>query len=290
MIEKADNNKYAYLAAHLRTLELIKSLLCALKGQAVEAIVLKGIHLALRCYKDLGRQPGSDVDILVKREDIFKAKAVFNDLGWREPADILADLSADYGKSGINSLMFFSPERAVSIHLHWHIINTTWPLGYYVKRVDMREIWDAAADGVLDDAAVKELKPEHLVIYLCWHGFNHYFAKPVYAEDIKAALESFKGRLDQGYLRRTAERWGLSRVVDYCLEFIREPGIGRYGDIFRRLLAQEKGLSRKGLFLYRSIFPCKSQMAMINGLPVQKIGFKHYLQRILEAAAGFFPR
>jgi len=290
MIEKTDDNKYAYLAAHLRTLELTKSLLCALKAQAVEAIVLKGIYLALRFYKDLGRQPGSDVDILVKREDVFKAKASLNSLGWQEAADILPDLSADYGKSGINSLMFSSQENTVLIHLHWHIINSTWPLGSYVKRIDMKEIWDSAVYGSLDGAAVRELRPEHLVIYLCWHGFNHCFAKPVYSEDIKAALGYFDRSLDWDYLRLTAKKWGLSWVVDYCLKFIKSPGIGRYNETFWALLVHEKGLRQKCLFLYRSLFPCKSQIAMINDLPAGKVRIKHYFQRIFEAAAGFLVR
>jgi hypothetical protein len=290
MIEKNDDKKYAYLAAHLQTLELTKALLCSLKEQAVEAIVLKGIYLAVKFYNDLGRQPGSDVDILVKRGDVFKAKAVLNDLGWLEASDVLADLFADYGQSGINSLMFFSRESAVSIHLHWHIINTSWPLGSYVKRIDMQELWDSAVSGALDGAAVKELRPEHLLIYLCWHGFGHCFAKPVYSEDIKVALEYFNKSLDRDYLRATAEKWGVSWIVDYCVEFIKNPGIGRYDEIFWRFLVHENGLRQKCLFLYRWLFPRKSQIAMVNDLPTGAIGFKHYFQRIFEAAKGLFTR
>jgi len=290
MIEKNDDKKYAYLAAHLLTLEIVKALLGAFKERAVETIVLKGVHLALKFYKDLGRQPGSDVDILVKRGDVFKAKAALNSLGWQEAADILADLSADHGRSGINSRMFFLQGSEVSIHLHWHIINTTWPLGSYVKRIDMDEIWGSAVYGSLDGAAVRELKPEHQLIYLCWHGFIHCFAKPVYAQDIKAALGYYKGSLDQDYLSALAEKWGLSWIVDYCLEFIKSPGSGRYDETFWRFLDHEKGAGRKCLFLYRWLFPRKSQIAMVNDLPISKIGLKHYFQRISAAVSGSFVR
>jgi hypothetical protein len=290
MIEKTDDKNYAFLAAHLRTLESAKSVLYVFKEKGIDAIVLKGLYLALKIYKDLRRQPGSDIDLLVKHQDIFRAKEVLNGLGWRERADILSDLSGDYGKSGTNSLMFFSQDGSVSIHLHWHLINGSWPMGNYVKRVDMDEIWREAVDGDLDGAPVKELKPEHLLIHLCWHGLNHFYAKPVYSEDIKVAWEYFGPTLDQDYLRAIAQRWGLSWILDYGLTYARSPHIGRYRSVFWTCLVHEKGVRSRGLFLWRAIFPLKSQLAMVNDLPIGKIGPQHYFLRIVEFVSGSFMR
>ena len=283
MIEKEDDKNYASLAAHLETLESTKAILYALKERGIEAIILKGIYLALTFYKDLSRQPGSDVDLLVKRPDVLEVKSILNRLGWQERADILPDLVADYGLSGLNSLMFFNPDSLVSVHLHWHIINTTWPLGPYIKRINMDEVWRLAADGLLDGAPIKTLKPEYLLIYLCFHGFNHHFSKPVYVNDIRIVLEHFKADIDWVFLNTRAREWEMGWLVDYCMEYIKNPRIAKYDDIYWRYFTREKGLRQKILFLYRTLFPRKSQMAMINNLPIKKIKSKHYLGRFKTA-------
>jgi hypothetical protein len=280
MLEKNDDHKYAYLAAHLQTLKFAQGILGALNGQGIEVIVLKGIYLASAAYQDLSRQPGSDIDLLVKRDDALKAQNVLSSLGWREESDVLAELINFNKPLALNSLMFFNPNILVSVHLHWHIINTTWPLDRYVRNIDMAEIWQAAPVGSLDGTPIKELTPEHLVIYLCYHGFTHNFAKPVYVEDIKTALAHFKDNINWAYLYEQAQKWGLRWQVDYCLKYIEKPGPGRYSETYWHYFRQEKGINGKISFLYRTFFPRKVIMAAANGLPLSRIGFKIYLNRL----------
>jgi hypothetical protein len=280
MLEKNDDGNYAYLAAHLQTLESVKDILYALNGQGIDAIILKGISLATAVYQDLNRQPGSDIDLLARRGDILNVKAVLNTLGWKEKSDVLAKLVSYNKPLALNSLMFFNPDSPVTIHLHWHIINTTWPLNRYVRNIDMTEIWQAATTSSLDGAPVKELKPEHLVIYLCYHGFNHHFAKPVYVDDIKAALARFKDNLSWKILYEQAQKWGLHWLVVYSIKYVEKPEIGLYSKAYWRFFSHEKGLIGKMLFLYRTFFPQKIIMAATNNSPLAQIGFKLYLSRL----------
>lgn len=282
MLEKTDDRNYAYLAAHLQTLQSVKDILYALNEQGIEAIILKGIYLAIAVYQDLNRQPGSDIDLLVKRGDALKTKNILNKLGWQERADVLADL-INYNKpSALNSLMFFNPGNSAVIHLHWHIINTTWPLNQYVRNIDMAEIWQAALTSSIDGTPLKELKPEHLIIYLCYHGFTHNYAKPVYVDDIKAALARFKDNINWDFLYEQAQKWGLRWVVDYSIEYIEKPRIGRYSEAYWMYFSQEKGIIEKILFLYRTFLPPKIIMAATNCLPLSKVNFKLYLSRLLK--------
>jgi hypothetical protein len=282
MLDKNDDKNYAYLAVHLQTLQSAKDILYALKEQGIEAIILKGIYLAVAIYEDLNRQPGSDIDLLVKRGDALKTKNVLNSLGWQERADILADLINYNQPLALNSLMFFNPKNPAVIHLHWHIINTTWPLNQYVQNIDMTGIWEAALASSLDGAPSKELKPEQLVIYLCYHGFNHHFAKPVYVDDIKAVLERFKDTIDWTYLYEQSQKWGLRWIVDYSIKYIEKPGRGLYSHAYWGLFSHEKGIAGKILFLYRTFFPQKIIMAATNGLPLAQVNFKLYLSRLLK--------
>jgi hypothetical protein len=280
MLEKNDEHKYACLATHLKTLKSVKDILDALNRQGIEAIILKGIYLAIAAYPDLSRQPGSDIDLLVRRGDALKAQTILASLGWREESGVLPAL-INYNKPlALNSLMFFNPDSLVSVHLHWHIINTTWPLNCYVQNIDMADIWQAALSGSLDGAPVKELKPEHLVIYLCYHGFTHNFAKPVYVDDIKAALSHYKDNINWPFLYGQAQKWGLRWLVEYGIKYIEKPGPGRYSETYWHYFRQEKGINGKILFLYRTFFPNKIIMAAANGLPLDQVGFKHYLNRL----------
>jgi hypothetical protein len=280
MIEKEDDKNYAYLAAHLKTLESAKEILHALEKQGIEAIILKGLHLAVKIYDELNRQPGSDIDLLLKRADIFRAEPILNELGWRPRAPVLRDLADGNKPCALNSLMFFRPDSLVVLHLHWHIINSTWPLNNYAKSINMEEIWQAATAGTLDGAPIRELKPEHLIIYLCCHGLIHYFAKPVYVDDIKTALVRFKDKINWDFLYGQAQEWGVRWIVDYCIKYIEKPRIGRYTKTYWRYFFHEKGITGKMLFLYRTFFPKKIVMAAAHNLPLAQIGFKLYMDRL----------
>jgi hypothetical protein len=280
MLEKNDDKNYAYIAAHLQTLKSVKDVLGALNEQGIEAMILKGICLALTTYQDLSRQPGSDIDLLVKRSDALKMKTILNNLGWQERSDVLSDLINYNTPLVLNSLMFFNPDSSFTIHLHWHIINTTWPLTRYVQNIDMAEIWQAALPGSLDGVPIRELKPEHLVIYLCYHGFTHNFAKPVYVEDIKAALARFKDNINWDYLYEQAQKWGLRWLVDYCIKYTEKPVIGLYSKAYWRYFSHEKGATGKILFLYRTFFPNKLVMAATNSLSIEQVGPGLYLSRL----------
>jgi Uncharacterised nucleotidyltransferase len=283
MIEKDDDKNYAYLAAHLTTGEALKNILDALKGQGVQAIILKGIYLASAVYEELARQPGSDIDLLVKRSDTLRVEESLNQLGWKAPNGVLSSLIENANLAAMNSLMFFNPESLVSVHLHWHIINSTWPLEGYVERIKMEDVWQAAVLADIEGVTVKGLAPEHLVIYLCYHGFTHFFSKPVYIEDIKAAVARFQRDINWEHLYVQADKWGLHWMVEYCLKYIKKPRIGKYPNVYWRYFIHENGVARKVLFLYHTLFPRRGTMAAINGLPVNKISLKHYWRRLMRS-------
>jgi hypothetical protein len=282
MLEKNDDKNYAYLAAHIKTVESAKTILYALNEQHIDAMILKGIYLATFVYSDFARQPGSDIDLLVRIEDAMNVKNILNKLGWHERNNLLPDLLDDYGKIGTNSLMFFSIDHPISIHLHWHVINGTWPLMTYVNCIDMGEIWANIKTVNLDDMPIKTLKPEHLIIYLCFHGFTHHFVKPVYATDIQMALNYFKNNIDWGYLHAQAKKWNMDWMVGYCLEYIKNPRIGRYSNSYWRCFTHEKGIIRKISFLYQTIFPRKTLIAQNLFLTKSQIKPIHYVNRIIS--------
>lgn len=54
----------------------------ALESKGVKIIPLKGIYLNQFVYKDSGVRPMSDIDVLLKKEDIEKVKEIILSIGW----------------------------------------------------------------------------------------------------------------------------------------------------------------------------------------------------------------
>lgn len=66
----------------------------------------------------------TDIDLLIKKEDLEKANKVLNSLEYVNPP-YYDDFLRNHQNLSINTLMYRSP---CHLHLHWHRINSTWPL------------------------------------------------------------------------------------------------------------------------------------------------------------------
>jgi len=98
--------------AHTRTLVELQSLL----GQAgIQALILKGLAIAYKYYPDPALRPVSDIDLLLKKEDMLSTLHILGDAGYR----------VNFPDSGLNilpnELTADSPSHdGVSTHLEFH--------------------------------------------------------------------------------------------------------------------------------------------------------------------------
>jgi len=280
MLEKIDNQNYSYIPGHLQTITSLKTILTTINKEKIPTIVLKGIYLASKVYKDLGRQPGSDIDLLINIDDVLKVKNILNNIGWHENTDILKDLLKFYKKSGLNSIMFFHQEQ-IPVHLHWHIINSTWPLTRYTKTIDPVSLWENAIQEEIDTVPFKVLSHEHQIIYLCIHAFTHYFDKPVYIKDIQTTIDSFQDKVDWEYLYKQAKEWEVGWLVDHAINQIKQPTKNSYFSCYRKYLIHEENILKQTIFILQTIFPPKIIIAQNLGIPQSKVTPIHYLSRIM---------
>jgi hypothetical protein len=180
----------------------------------LEAIPLKGLHLAHRVYPSPSLRDMGDLDLLVRRPRLRDADAALRRLGY------VPDHDPERVDGGSLHAVEYWREGAMPVHLHWHVLNGSLP--NFMIRIDADEIWREARDGVL--------APPHLVVTLCEHALKHSFSTLIHLTDIELASRG----VDWDAVADTARRWGLEGAVYYALVLLRDlmgvvsPGLERF--------------------------------------------------------------
>jgi hypothetical protein len=126
-----------YLSATKNALifEELKKVLGLFNQSKLQIIVMKGAALAETIYGNLALRPMSDVDLLVKNEDLHQVDELLKKLGY-SPADRSVD-DVDFTSTYLTTLDYRNPlKNSPSFHIHWHFVNSTIPNESYINHKD----------------------------------------------------------------------------------------------------------------------------------------------------------
>jgi hypothetical protein len=315
LIERWQREYYANSARNTLILAEAKRILNILESEKIKSILLKGVFLAEHVYKNIALRQMSDIDILIQKNDVARVNIILVSLGYIQPKNYEEPSNHDLERSSINTLVYNKNGTCgFFIHLHWHLINTTWPVDTLVDDIDMERIWSYAEPIGINGCHAFVLSPEHHLIYLACHGFNHCFDRLILVSDILEFLRCYRGRIDWRVVIEEAERFNVSRLLYYSLtiasrrlgydipEFkkIEHDKISSSEKILSFLINKEKclyisaylayllmqdGWVSKLRFIKRTFFPSTYVMAHSFSLPISKIKAYHYYQRIVNNLA-----
>ncbi len=287
-----------------------KKILKIFNEENIKAIVLKGIFLAENIYKNIAFRPIGDIDILVRKDDLSEVDKILKSSGFLATTNHRDALSIA-PPSPVNSLVYLKKTPGAVVHLHWHLINTTWPLDSLVNKIDMERIWSCARATRIGGIEALTLAPEHLLIYLSQHSLTHSFDRLILLADILETLRHYKERLDYELVVGEAERFNLSPVLFYSLSFasnllnfeipelerlkpagfslsdrifslFMRKGVRHYWLSYLIYLSMEKGFFSKLSFMGRTLFPSPYVMGHNFALPLSNINAFHYYRRIVR--------
>ena len=311
-----------YLTAkkNILTLNSLGNILDVFNKAGLKVIVLKGAALAETVYGNLALRSMSDVDLLVKKEDLYRINEQLNDLGYY-PTDRSVD-DVDLSSTYLTSLDYRNPlGNSPSLHIHWHFVNSTIPNESYISQINMEDIWRDAVRTNIANTGTWVMSPHHLIIHLAEHALRvtHSLSKLSYFCDIDRSINYYGKGLDWSLLVRDTIRFNLNKMVYTTLYFSRyfiEAKIPedvllklkpeRFGipeKIFMRKTAENKrtpgmsylihlsmnkGLVKKLKFVGRTLFPPKDILAQRSYISGSDMNYRYYINRIRDVLTHIF--
>ncbi len=180
-----------------------KYTLSLLQQNSIDAIVIKGSILTENIYKDPNCRVSSDIDILVRREDVFSVESLLLDNGYKQEDN----LSLRYCLSRIHHVSYVHA-TGVNVEIHWN-----FGIPYFFD-ITSKAIWSEVAK---DRCGHLRLTDEMLLVMLFVHHHSHSFRELRTLVDILWALHRFKETMDYDSLADRITRFGLARVVKLAI-------------------------------------------------------------------------
>jgi hypothetical protein len=178
----------------------------AFDAHGVEAVPFKGPTLALTAYGNLSLRRFIDLDILVRRGDVRRAKEVLLSKGY----ELHPPLSAAQERVLMreqHALQFVGGGGLLIVELHWSVVPRK-----FAASVRAEDLWGRLGKTRLNDSEVPTLSNENLLLSLSAHGTKHLWERLVWICDVAELLNSARG-LDWSYVVARARAGGLERML-----------------------------------------------------------------------------
>lgn len=148
------------------TRELIK-LLRLFEANGVCAVPFKGPVLAATAYGNVALREFCDLDILVSRRDVQKAKEILSSQSYFIPYKFTPEQTKVYLNSNC-SYVFEREDKRCAVDLHWRLSSGTFPF-----QITIEQLKDRLEQIELSGAFVKAFKMEDTILILCSHAAKH---------------------------------------------------------------------------------------------------------------------
>jgi hypothetical protein len=193
----------------LLTAELSK-VLARLADESIAAIPYKGPVLARMAYGDVALRRFADLDVLVRRADVFRAVAALRELGYESRLRLT--------RAQARAFLAFQCEYPLdrdrgrlTTEVHWDVVPRE-----FAFRLDLDHLWSAARRVQLDGMTILTPSPEDLLLILVVHGAKHFWARLAWLVDVAAAIEAHPEMDWSALLARARER-GAARMLAVAL-------------------------------------------------------------------------
>jgi hypothetical protein len=159
------------------TAELTR-LIKLLNQENIEVVPYKGPLLAQFAYGDLGLRRFVDLDVIVRKEDVLRARELLLADGYVAAKD-LSNAQQDVLLRTQHNLQFTKDDRQLIVELHWEVSSHL-----FASSVNSDELWRSLKPAELAGVEVKTLSIEDLLFSLCIHGSRHLWERLSWVCDI----------------------------------------------------------------------------------------------------------
>jgi hypothetical protein len=187
--------------------ELIR-LLDAFEAHGISAIPYKGPVLAAFAYKNLALREFDDLDILLRRQDVLRARELLASFGYQPQYRLTRAQEAAFLRYA-NQYAYVRDDDDSAVELHWGLASRAFSF-----LLDTERPWWRLEPVSLGGSTVRTFSPEDLLIVLCVHGSMHLWERLGWICDV-AKLIHARREMDWDQLVERATALGSRRAL--CL-------------------------------------------------------------------------
>src|SRR3989338_9521487 len=193
-IKKLSAKYYYNLTSNIHLLDEFYNILKRLNKIGIEVILLKGVFLIDKVYRNIGLRPLSDVDVLVKKDTLPQIMKEMSDEGY----DITPHGHLGYLKDG---------KFPTVIDFHWDI---WFP--------ETNDIWARCVGQASGDMQALTLDNEDVLICLSTHqSINHGMHKLIWLCDIHEFIRKYRDSIDWKIFIRRVKDYNIEIPLYYTL-------------------------------------------------------------------------
>ena len=199
---------YLYLNAvrnHLFTEELCE-ILRLFEESGIRAVAYKGPALAAAVYGDVALRQFSDLDIMIRKDDVRKARALLRLHAYHAEHELTIAQETALLKVECEQ-MFFREQGRIYLDLHWEFVPKYFPL-----KLDAESIWKRLAVTSLGERQALAFSAEDSLLILCVNAGKEFWSRLSGLCDVAAFLSTYPD-LDWEALKREATKAGARRML-----------------------------------------------------------------------------
>jgi Uncharacterised nucleotidyltransferase len=165
-------------AGHLRLQKELLDVINILGDNQIDALPLKGPVLATMLCEEVAWRDSSDLDLLVRRTDITRARDALVEHGYRYDSQLppSQERAAFHYRSQI---ILVNDRSGIAVDLHWQVVASAFPSARYFESV-----WERIEPALFEHHEILTFCPEDQLLFLCAHAARHSWASLRLAVDI----------------------------------------------------------------------------------------------------------
>ncbi|WKB35513.1 nucleotidyltransferase family protein [Terrilactibacillus sp. S3-3] len=139
----------------------------------IEVIPLKGVFFAEKYFGHIGARATTDIDLLVKPEQIEEAVKCVKEMGFTDE-----EKYPSFHYHYVFCKKIFGLSKNIKVEIHQHVLRSK------TSELNINSFWEKAIP-LKNYKFVKELSNFHTFYYICLHGWKHKLNSIKYFIDIE---------------------------------------------------------------------------------------------------------
>lgn len=211
------NSYYSNVGRNVKLFEELSFILKSINDASLTIILLKGVILAEELYHNPGLRAMTDIDILVKEDELDKIKNILLQSGYRENTE---EVSNNYYKKYLTEFVF---TKRLSSNLYFYLEAHTALVPPRPYRIILPCLWEKMQEKTLYGERARFLSWEDTLFSLALHLRRHTRRLSLkFIIDIAELLNSHKDNLDWDYINKMALKNHVITTLYFALYISKE--------------------------------------------------------------------